>query len=322
MTSEPPQGNIHFCKLSQADEPDEWEKVTERYFGSNQVRLTSAQAAHASFRRVGAGVMADMWLPPCEVKRARAQVSARRMPLWKVNCVLSGTAWVEQEHRAHSIGPGDMTICDMERESRLIVPTGARLASLTIPKAVPSLATLSASEARLVAGRRIEGKPGVLNALISLMSSVSAGLAEFDERSLVDVNKAITLLLCAAFRENLGGEPKKAETNEELLASVRMFIAHNIADPDLGPGFIAESFNISVRKLYRLFEGTEAGLGQEIRIQRIRGCAEDLRNPLLRHETVSTIGFRWGLRDASAFSRNFKSVFGMSPREYRNTFCK
>ncbi|MFK0114030.1 hypothetical protein [Streptomyces sp. NPDC091217] len=60
MTSEPPQGNIHFCKLSQADEPDEWEKVTERYFGSNQVRLTSAQAAHASFRRVGAGVMADM----------------------------------------------------------------------------------------------------------------------------------------------------------------------------------------------------------------------------------------------------------------------
>ncbi|MFE4491890.1 helix-turn-helix domain-containing protein [Streptomyces niveus] len=91
----------------------------------------------------------------------------------------------------------------------------------------------------------------------------------------------------------------------------------NIANPALDPTLVARAFHISVRQLHRLFEDEEETVGQEIRARRIQRCAEELRNPHHHRERISDTAARWGISDASKFSRQFRSTYGVSPRDYR-----
>jgi AraC-like DNA-binding protein len=54
-----------------------------------------------------------------------------------------------------------------------------------------------------------------------------------------------------------------------------------------------------------------------IRDQRVERCRRDLRDPLLRHESILSIATRWGLPNSAHFSRVFRSAYGHSPREER-----
>uniref|UniRef100_UPI003F5A6FE7 AraC family transcriptional regulator n=1 Tax=Streptomyces asoensis TaxID=249586 RepID=UPI003F5A6FE7 len=47
----------------------------------------------------------------------------------------------------------------------------------------------------------------------------------------------------------------------------------------------------------------------------VRG--RDLADPAMHHFPVGAIGGRWGFADPAHFSRLFKTVYGMSPREAR-----
>lgn len=50
---------------------------------------------------------------------------------------------------------------------------------------------------------------------------------------------------------------------------------------------------------------------------RLERCRRDLLDPGLRDRLVSSIGARWGLQDAAAFSRAFRKAYGLPPGEYR-----
>jgi AraC-like DNA-binding protein len=207
-----------------------------------------------------------------------------------------------------------MCIYDMEAEFRLITPVPTHILMLTVPK--ESL-QLSPKQAALATCRKIERKPGLVNIMASFLASMSTESLQLDSRSLIEVTRATNLLLSSMLRENLGDDPGRVHAAAELIAAVRQFIGSNISNPDLSPAVIADAFHISLRKLYRAFEEADVSIGREIRTQRLNQCAKDLRNPALREEKVSTIAARSGIDDAAKFSRQFKSQFGMSPREYR-----
>jgi AraC-like DNA-binding protein len=104
-----------------------------------------------------------------------------------------------------------------------------------------------------------------------------------------------------------------------LLSEVKGFIVANLTDAALRPEVIARAHFISTRYLHKLFESESATVSQWIREQRLERCRRDLEDWTLRAHTVSEIGSRWGLRDASHFSHAFRARYGCSPQQARES---
>jgi AraC-like DNA-binding protein len=56
-----------------------------------------------------------------------------------------------------------------------------------------------------------------------------------------------------------------------------------------------------------------------LRTQRLAGAARDLANATHPHDNIAAIAYSWGFPDQANFTRAFRKVYGISPREYRRT---
>ena len=94
-------------------------------------------------------------------------------------------------------------------------------------------------------------------------------------------------------------------------------IDESLGQPGLSPVNLASRLNISVRHLYRLFEEQGDSVCRYIQRARLQRSADDLANPILKTESITTIAYKWGFTDSAHFSRVFKQCYGVSPRAYR-----
>ncbi|MEV8400247.1 helix-turn-helix domain-containing protein [Streptomyces niveus] len=298
------------------DDLDLWDRAVRNYFGASVFRPLGNANGRFSARRVGGSVLCDVLAAPGELERDKRHLDEDGRGAWKLQYVVLGTVAVEQADRLIVLGQGEMGMYDVDQKHILHVPDRARIAGASIPKAalqLPSAAT------RMLAPRRLASAAGANGTLAALLHSLTTDLPYFGRDALHSVNGAVIGLLSAAIREGLGEESLRRtdRENEKTVAAVKHFILCNIANPSLDPTLVARAFHISVRQLHRLFEEEEETVGQEIRARRIQRCAEELRNPCHHHEKISDIAARWGIADASKFSRQFRSTYGVSPRDYR-----
>lgn len=100
------------------------------------------------------------------------------------------------------------------------------------------------------------------------------------------------------------------------LRRIESHIRRHLHNPDLNPQTIADSCGISVRYLHQLFRHSDQTVTRWIREQRLHACNEALRNPSNR-QTIADIAYRWGFSDQSQFSRAYKGLFGLSPKDAR-----
>ncbi|WP_299775944.1 helix-turn-helix domain-containing protein [uncultured Tateyamaria sp.] len=101
--------------------------------------------------------------------------------------------------------------------------------------------------------------------------------------------------------------------NAGRLTMAREFIRKNLARPELNVDFICKSLGMSRRTLYNAFE-EHGGVAKYIKTARLQACYK-----ALSHETdyrfISTIAYQHGFTNMSLFSRQFKDLYGFSPRE-------
>ena len=98
--------------------------------------------------------------------------------------------------------------------------------------------------------------------------------------------------------------------------TIRRFIDRNLTSPELGPAMIAKKFGLSRASLYRLFEPI-GGISGYIRQQRLNRAFQELTATDLCNQRIGQVAYRFGFRNFSAFSRRFRSAYGVSPREAR-----
>lgn len=110
-----------------------------------------------------------------------------------------------------------------------------------------------------------------------------------------------------------GQQSRQAGNDKSSLSLIADFVAENLFDPDLGPNLIADHIGFSRAKLYRM-AAPLGGIGRYIRERRLDYAYEQLRRGSATMNSISELSYNLGFGSESAFRRQFKSRFGISPK--------
>jgi AraC-like DNA-binding protein len=134
--------------------------------------------------------------------------------------------------------------------------------------------------------------------------------------SLVGVDRYLASLAALVLRTAVQRPTPDLAHVEQVRLRTDAIIYEQAADPSLTPATIATQLNISLRQLYRAFNGTESPAAR-IRRRRLERAAEILA-ARGGHGHVERVALECGFASAEYFSRAFRREFGLSPRAYRS----
>jgi AraC-like DNA-binding protein len=132
-----------------------------------------------------------------------------------------------------------------------------------------------------------------------------------------------TIELVRALVSSAGRDPGGNDTwNQTLETRLVTYIEQHLTDPCLRAEQLAREHDISVRQLYKLWSRHETSLSQWIIHKRLEGARAELSAADNDDATIGAVARRWGFINMTHFSRRFREVHGMSPREWRQGQCR
>jgi AraC-like DNA-binding protein len=282
------------------------ELSTDRLDGRDRIRAGGIGALHV--------VDLTTSRPGVAVLTAKG-VRASDPELCKIDALVRGHGVVEQDGRQARLQAGDLVFVDLSRPVQWAM-SSMRVVAVVFPRA---LLPLRREDTAALTGTRIAGDRGVAALVSSLARELADHLDDEDAAGGMRTGTAVLDLVAAGLTSRLDRHNAVAPDifRRSLLVRVQAFIEERLADPELSPGMIASAHHVSVRYLYRLFEDEGVSVAAWIRRRRLERCRRDLLDPALRRLQVRAIGARWGMRDATQFSRAFRRAYGVPPGEYR-----
>ena len=153
-----------------------------------------------------------------------------------------------------------------------------------------------------------------------LRTAVSLLLVGGDElntaSSLVGVDRYLAAMAALLLRTAVQKASPDLAAVEQVRLRTDAIIFEQATDPNLTPASIAAQLNISLRQLYRAFNGVESPAAR-IRRRRLERAAEILASRTGPGH-VERVALECGFASAEYFSRAFRREFGLSPRAYRS----
>jgi AraC-like DNA-binding protein len=234
----------------------------------------------------------------------------------QLHVVLRARCVVSQEQRRSVVGLGDMTSYDSSRPYLIEADGPFELFICSVPKA--SLGRYGGPICRSTA-LRLPSTTGLTRMLKSFLCGL---VRELDQGSVgedsADLGECLLTMFRGIYHAPAGSREDPRPPGAVLLRQIKGFIEAHLGDPGLRPDMIAQAHFISTRYLHKLFESESATVSQWIREQRLDRCKRDLEDQRLSRQTISTIAYRWGLRDPSYFSHAFRERYGCSPLQVRH----
>lgn len=192
-----------------------------------------------------------------------------------------------------------------------------RVVSFRIPRA--SLVPQLADPQSFTAVTHDAERGGLAGIARSTILSTWSNVDRLDRSEADAAESALNAVLAAV----AGGGDALRDTGRERLdaalrASVNRYLAANLRGrADLSASAVARRFNVSVRKLHSVYEGTGNSYGRTLTELRIEGCSRDLRvGPA--GGSLTEVATRWGFYDLSHLNRVFRTHRGCLPSEYRS----
>mgnify|MGYP000085140912 CR=1 FL=1 len=145
----------------------------------------------------------------------------------------------------------------------------------------------------------------------------------FDEGDFLTRNVAEHLV--DAFLETLSdyirnldlGPTHRMSVVDKRLADIEAYIARNLTDPELSYDEVAKNCGISPRYLCHVLKAKNTSFSHLLWSQRLPRARDWLVSEPLREYPIHEIAYMAGFKSAAHFSRMFKSVYGLTPKEYR-----
>jgi AraC-like DNA-binding protein len=214
------------------------------------------------------------------------------------------------------LAPGDVCFYDVHRPPATAFPAGAHATVFLVPNAL--LGLTEADVPRLTGGP----VPGAsrLGALLSpllsdLARAVAVARSPVDELLARNAVNVLATLAAERLEEGVGPDGPRSP----LVSKILEYVELHLADCELTPESIARTHHISVRYLHKLFQEQGTSVGRWILRRRLEECRRELALRGRGDRTIAAVAGRWGFLSATHFSRVFRSTYGMSPREWRET---
>jgi AraC family transcriptional activator of tynA and feaB len=261
-----------------------------------------------SVGRFGAMKMVDVATNAHALRKSTEAVRAEDERHFFLIYQQAGSSVLMQHHKQALLGPGDCALIDSRYSSEFRYLEGMRRLSFHLPcEALEQ--RMRGCQPSVCATMRADAPLGTV--LGGFIQQIVSKHHLFDARESTAMGDALLCMLTplAEDAEHHGGSLC------DYARGVAYIEAH--LQDDLVPEKVACAVGVSVRSLYRLFEERNQRLGALIRELRLKRCAEQLRACSHRDENLTCIAHRWGFKDSAHFSRTFRALFGVSPREYR-----
>jgi AraC-like DNA-binding protein len=228
---------------------------------------------------------------------------------------LTGTVVFRQDAREALATPGYFYVDDPARPYEEIVLEDLSYLSVLLPRNIVRSRFAGYESITAVRfGPELPYSKLARDFLLSL-SSVSDSIEQTSAAHLGSV--AFDLIMAALWeRSDRKGTPHNVFRSAQFQRA-REFIDQHLQDPLLSLSMVAAALGVSIRYIRYLLSEQGFHYRNYVLERRLDRCARDLEDPRLAHRSVTTIAYSWGFSDGAHFSRSFKVVHGMSPREYR-----
>jgi AraC-like DNA-binding protein len=212
-------------------------------------------------------------------------------------------------------GAGVLRVYDPPDEIVEQFDGNTHLYTLNIPRAALGIDPSTVLQMRGTTYELTTFQRQVLRSALGLLEAKEDDLSSGS--SLVGLDRYLAALAGLLLRTAVRRPPKEQAQSENLRVRADAIIYEQSADPELTPAVIAAQLNVSLRHLYRAFNGIESPAAR-IRRRRLERAAEILS----AHATpgsgqVERVALECGFASAEYFSRAFRREFGLSPRAYR-----
>ena len=104
---------------------------------------------------------------------------------------------------------------------------------------------------------------------------------------------------------------------EKRLQDVLRYIDLHLSDPNLCTAAIAGACGIAPRYLSELLKQNDTPFSEYVWDKRVQAASRWLVSTAAAEISIAEIAFRVGFKSPAHFSRMFKRMFAMGPREYR-----
>lgn len=294
-----------------------WQSQMEKAFPELRVTALGDTRFSGRFRSAGREdfQISDIHASPHLVERHPGVASAKNYDYFKVSLQLSGTGEMVQGDRQFKLLPGMLTVYDTSRPYDLRFDEQSHFLVAMFPKHVLDIPQGLASE---LSASPLDCTTGVGAIMSDYLCGLSENLTQFtglsgERLARTGLNLLSTLL---AAEEERFLTPSDSQ-RQSLLVEICFFINKHLTNPNLDPGFVAAAHFVSTRQLYNLFAETGVSVAQWIKQRRLSECKRQLSDPMLAHESVTTIARRWTFDEAPYFSRIFKETYGVTPSQWR-----
>jgi AraC-like DNA-binding protein len=254
---------------------------------------------------------------PQRVNRTRQLINAQTEGAWLLMIQKKGTCDISQGSAQITLVPGDIGFLDTSRPYEVIFP---KIFAQSIVKLPTLLFRELLPRGRDIAGTALPGGDA-LTAIARYNLILLERLASAIDPKLLPAvaNRAIDHLALAA-RALFDGTTRDIRRDAYAFHFERasLYIAEHLSDKKLSVERIADAIGISSGHLQEIFrESSGHTIADYVRQQRLAMCRRDLADASLRHDSITSIAFRWGFSESSSFSRAFRNAFRITPRQYR-----
>ncbi|MFD7814036.1 helix-turn-helix domain-containing protein [Streptomyces sp. NPDC059785] len=256
---------------------------------------------------------------PMSARRTHAHIRMSDPETYFLFLVHGSPVALEQSRNEILLQAGDMAIFDTSRPLSCEFVDQERASRVTLMRLPRGAVPLPGDRTDSLVATRLPARTGSGALLISYLTALRVNAAQYTAPELQRLG-ATGLELAATFlatRLDLHRSLPVETRQAVLLARIDAFIDDRLGEPDLSPATIAAHHHISIRTLHALFRQRPETVAATIRRRRLEHCRADLADPLLRRRTIGDIAGRWGYRHPADFSRAFRHVYGMPPRDFR-----
>ncbi|WP_162468009.1 helix-turn-helix domain-containing protein [Streptomyces adustus] len=229
-----------------------------------------------------------------------------------------GAAVVEQDDRQVFLKPGEMVFYDLARPMSLEFPDPFRVKLLVLPR---QLIGLREDQLHRITATSIRPDATMSSLVAAFLTHLVDTAADLPAATGVPLASSAIDLLTLLAEEHLSLS-SQASAGLDRLLEIKRFIEQNIKDPDLTPQAVAHANSISVRYLHKLFRADGGTVGQWIQRCRLQKCRSELAGLDATRRSISAVAHQWGFTSAPHFSRAFRSLYGISPAEWRDPGAK